>query len=165
MNNGRNMHGMAIGPPSNGTGGGKVTMNHHHMMMHETFFWGMNTEILFSSWSGYNNLDMYILVLVVVFFMAIFVEFLPHSNYIKGDNNVDHVRVGLLQTTLYSLRIGLGYVVMLAVMSFNVGVFLVAIVGRLLGFFVFGSRVLKKSSYELLLLINFINGIHVFTLV
>ncbi|KAG5598567.1 hypothetical protein H5410_029937 [Solanum commersonii] len=49
---------------------------------------------------------------------------------------------------------------MLAVMSFNVGVILVAIVGRLLGFLIFGSRVLRKSSYELLLLINFINGIH-----
>ncbi|KAG5598566.1 hypothetical protein H5410_029936 [Solanum commersonii] len=97
MNNGGHMHGMAIGPPSNGTGGGKVTMNHRHMMMHETFFWGKNTEILFSSWSGYNNLGMYILGLVFVFFMTIFIEFLSHSNY---------MRVGLLQTTLYGLRIG-----------------------------------------------------------
>ncbi|KAL3365211.1 hypothetical protein AABB24_010392, partial [Solanum stoloniferum] len=150
MNNGGHMHGMAIRPPSNGTGGGKVTMNHRHMMMHTAFFWGKNTEILFSSWPGYNNLGMYILGLVFIFFMAIFFEFLSHSNYIKGDNNVDHVRVGLLQTTLYGLRVGLGYVVMLAVMSFNVGIFLVAIVGRLLGFLIFGSRVLRKSSYELL---------------
>uniref|UniRef100_A0A3Q7GQH0 Copper transport protein n=1 Tax=Solanum lycopersicum TaxID=4081 RepID=A0A3Q7GQH0_SOLLC len=119
----------------------------------------MDTEILFSSWPGY------ILALVVIFFMAIFVEFLSHSNYNKWNSNVDDVRVGFVQTTLYGLRIGLGYVVMLAVMSFNVGVFLVAIVGRLLGFLVFGTTVLRKSSYELLLLINFVNGIHVFTLV
>ncbi|KAM3376136.1 hypothetical protein P3S68_014850 [Capsicum galapagoense] len=65
---------------------------------------------------------MYILALVVVFFIAILVEFLSHSKYIKED--ADNVTAGLLQTTLYGLRIGLAYVVMLAVMSFNAGVFL-----------------------------------------
>ncbi|MCE5167478.1 Copper transporter 6, partial [Datura stramonium] len=107
-----------------------MMMNHHHMMMHMTFFWGKNAEILFSGWPGYDNLGMYILALVVVFFIAIFIEFLSHSNYINGN----HVVAGLLQTTLYGLRTGLGYVVMLAVMSFNGGVFLVAIVGHSLGF-------------------------------
>ncbi|KAM3376133.1 copper transporter 6-like [Capsicum galapagoense] len=158
MNNSGDMDGMAMGPPSNGTGGGRITMNHQHMMMHVTFFWEKSAEILFSGWPpGYDNLGMYILALVIVFSMAVFVEFLSSSNYIN-ESNVDHVIAGLLQTILYGLRIGLAYVVMLAVMSFNVGVFLVAIVGRLLGFLVFGRRVSKKSSYELLLLINFING-------
>ncbi|XP_060175073.1 copper transporter 6-like [Lycium barbarum] len=151
MNNDSHMHGMAMAPPpssaamNNGTGGGGgMMMNHRHMMMHMTFFWGKNTEILFSGWPGYDNLGMYILALVVVFFMAIFVEFLSHSNYIN--ENADHVTAGLLQTTLYGLRIGLAYIVMLAVMSFNGGVFLVAIVGHSLGFLVFGSRVFKKPS-------------------
>ncbi|PHU13892.1 Copper transporter 1 [Capsicum chinense] len=79
-------------------------------------------------WPGYNNLGMYILALVVVFFIAILVEFLSHSKNIKED--ADNLTAGLLQTTLYGLRIGLAYVVMLAVMSFNAGVFLVAIVGH-----------------------------------
>ncbi|KAK4717738.1 hypothetical protein R3W88_016076 [Solanum pinnatisectum] len=122
---------------------GMMMKNHHHMM-HMTFFWGKNTEILFSGWPGYDNLGMYILTLVVVFFMAIFVEFLSHSNYINKSNVDDHMTCGLLQTTLYGLRTGLAYIVMLAVMSFNVGVFLVAIVGHSLGFMVFGSRVLRN---------------------
>ncbi|XP_004240384.2 copper transporter 6-like [Solanum lycopersicum] len=158
MKNDGHMHGMAMGPPSppslssitmnNATGGGSGMMmkNNHHMMMHMTFFWGKNTEILFSGWPGYDNLGMYILALVVVFFMAIFVEFLSHSNYINKSNVDDDVTCGFLQTILYGLRIGLAYVVMLAVMSFNGGVFLVAIVGHSLGFMVFGSRVFKKSS-------------------
>ncbi|WMV59821.1 hypothetical protein MTR67_053206, partial [Solanum verrucosum] len=75
------------------------------------------TEILFSSWHGYDNLS-----------------------------NVDHVTSGLLQTTLYGLRIGLIYVAMLVVMSFNGGVILVGIVGHSLGFLFFGSRVFKKPS-------------------
>ncbi|KAL3365213.1 hypothetical protein AABB24_010393 [Solanum stoloniferum] len=158
MNNDGHMHGMAMGPPplssstimnnATGGGGGMMMKNHHHMMMHMTFFWGKTTEILFSGWPGYDNLGMYILALVVVFFMAVFVEFLSQSNYINKSNVDDHVTFGLLQTILYGLRIGLAYVVMLAVMSFNGGVFLVAIVGHSLGFMVFGSRVFKKSSSE-----------------
>ncbi|KAG5603729.1 hypothetical protein H5410_025221 [Solanum commersonii] len=102
-------------------------------------------EILFSSWHGYDNLDMYILRLVVIFFMRVFVEFLSHSNYVYK-SNVDHVTYGLLQTTLYGLRIGLAYVAMLVAMSYNGGVFLVGIVGHSLGFLFFGSRVFKKPS-------------------
>ncbi|CAN4102262.1 unnamed protein product [Withania somnifera] len=150
------MHGITMGLPSNdSTGGGRMMMNHQDLIMHVTFFWGKNTEILFSGWPGYDNLGMYILALVFVFFLAVLVEFLSNSNYIN-ESNVDHVTAGLLQTILYGLRIGLAYVVMLAVMSFNAGVFLVALVGRSLGFLIFGSRVSKKSSYELL--IYFING-------
>ncbi|KAK4706609.1 hypothetical protein R3W88_033841 [Solanum pinnatisectum] len=72
--------------------------------------------------------------------MTIFVEFLSRSNYVNK-SHVDHVTSGLLQTTLSGLRIGLAYVVMLVVMSFNGCVFLVGIVGHSLGFLYFGSRV------------------------
>ncbi|KAG5610834.1 hypothetical protein H5410_022115 [Solanum commersonii] len=83
--------------------------------------------------------------LLLSFFMTIFVEFLSHSYYVNK-NHVDHVTSGLLQKTLYGLRIGLAYVVMLVVMSFNGCVFLVGIVGHSLGFLFFGSRILKKIS-------------------
>ncbi|CAN4102264.1 unnamed protein product [Withania somnifera] len=152
--NGGHMHGMTMVPtqPSSSVtmnndtrgGSGMTMMNHHHMMMHMTFFWGKNMEILFSGWPGYDNLNMYILALVIVFFLAALLEFLSHSSYIN--ENTDSVTAGFLQTTLYGLRIGLAYVVMLAVMSYNGGVFLVAIVGHSLGFLAFGSRVFKKST-------------------
>ncbi|KAL3329690.1 hypothetical protein AABB24_033844, partial [Solanum stoloniferum] len=90
-------------------------VNNHHMM-HMTFFWGENAEILFSGWPGYNNIE-----------------------------SANHVATGLIQTALYGIRIGLAYLVMLSVMSFNGGIFLAAIAGHTLGFLVFGSRIFKKS--------------------
>lgn len=134
--------GMAAPPPSINSAAGN---NHsrHHMMMHMTFFWGGNAEVLFSGWPGYNNMGMYVLALFFVFLLAFFAEWISHTNYIKESAN--HVAAGLIQTALYGVRIGLAYLVMLAVMSFNTGIFLVAIAGHTLGFLVFGSRVFKKS--------------------
>ncbi|KAK2976445.1 hypothetical protein RJ640_015568 [Escallonia rubra] len=147
MNDGH-MHGgmdgsMGMAPPTmNGTG----TMVHPHrrmmMMMHMTFFWGKNSEILFSGWPGTDS-GMYALALVFVFFLAFIVEWLSHSRFIKQEAN--HVAAGLAQTLMHALRVGLAYLVMLAVMSFNAGVFIVAVAGHTLGFFFFGSRVFKKS--------------------
>jgi len=137
MNGAMNMHG-DMAPPAR-----DAAVNNHHMMMHMTFFWGKNAEILFSGWPGYNNIGMYVFALFVVFLLAFFVEWLSHSNYIKESAN--HVTAGLIQTALYGIRIGLAYLVMLSVMSFNGGIFLAAISGHTLGFLVFGSRVFKKS--------------------
>ncbi|CAA2984065.1 copper transporter 6-like [Olea europaea subsp. europaea] len=129
--------GMGIAPPPG-------AFHHRHMMMHMTFFWGKNTEILFHGWPGYNNSGMYALALVVVFLLAVMVEWLSHCNYVKETSN--RLAAGLLQTLMYAIRIGLAYMVMLAVMSFNGGVFLVAIAGHTVGFFAFGSRFFKKPS-------------------
>ncbi|KAL3329691.1 hypothetical protein AABB24_033844, partial [Solanum stoloniferum] len=136
MNDAVNMHG-DMAPPAPAS-----AVNNHHMM-HMTFFWGENAEILFSGWPGYNNIGMYVFALFVVFLLAFFVEWLSHSNYIKESAN--HVATGLIQTALYGIRIGLAYLVMLSVMSFNGGIFLAAIAGHTLGFLVFGSRIFKKS--------------------
>lgn len=152
MNDSGHMHGMGgmtMGPPgpgamTNGTaGGGMPIMRHRHMMMHMTFFWGKNAEILFSGWPGYDNMGMYVLALVVVFMLAFLVEWLSACKFIKESSN--HVAAGFLQTLLHGIRIGLAYMVMLAVMSFNAGVFLVAIAGHATGFFFFGSRVFNSS--------------------
>ncbi|XP_073057603.1 copper transporter 6-like [Primulina eburnea] len=126
--------------PSNST---MPMMGHRHMMMHMTFFWGRNAEILFDGWPGYDRLGMYILALAVVFLLAIFVEWLSHCNIIRESSRHSAV-AGMLQTLVYCVRIGLAYLVMLAVMSFNGGVFIVAIAGHALGFFFFGSMAFKK---------------------
>ncbi|OAY57802.1 copper transporter 1 [Manihot esculenta] len=126
---------------SNATGG--MTMTHHmNMMTHMTFFWGKNAEILFDGWPG-TRTGMYVLALIAVFFFAFLVEWLSHCQLIKPGST--HLAAGLIQTFLHALRISLAYLVMLAVMSFNVGVLLVAVAGHTLGFLFFGSRAFKKS--------------------
>ncbi|KAK7312445.1 hypothetical protein VNO77_36311 [Canavalia gladiata] len=133
------MGGMTPPPPStNGT----MTMHHHNMMMmHMTFFWGKDTNILFNNWPGGKS-GMYVLALVFVFVMAFFVELLSQTRFIKPGLN--HVVAGLIQTLVHVLRVGLAYLVMLALMSFNGGVFLVAILGHALGFFI-STMAFKKS--------------------
>lgn len=54
----------------------------------------------------------------------------------------------MVKTLMHVVRVGLGYMVMLAVMSFNVGVFLVALAGHGVGFFLFGSRVFRGEGGE-----------------
>ncbi|XP_015575496.1 copper transporter 1 [Ricinus communis] len=147
MDHGHDMPGMGGMTPSstmnntNSTGGGMM-MHHHKMMMHMTFFWGENAEILFSGWPGART-GMYVLALIFVFVLSFLVEWLSHSRLIKPGS--PHVTAGLIQTLLHTMRVGLAYLVMLAVMSFNGGVFLVAVAGHCLGFLIFGSRVFKKT--------------------
>ncbi|KAA8543810.1 hypothetical protein F0562_022013 [Nyssa sinensis] len=131
MDHGGHQHGMEP-PPMDGEG----MQNMNHMMMHMTFFWGKNAEILFSGWPGTRS-GMYALALIVVFMLAVIVEWLSHCKLIKDGSN--HVAAGLIQTLMHAIRIGLAYMVMLAVMSFNVGVFIAAVAGHTLGFFLFGS--------------------------
>lgn len=133
------MHGM---DGMNGTEG----MPHHKMtMMHMTFFWGKNAEILFSEWPG-TSAGMYALALIFVFVLSVLVEWLSHCRLIKPGS--PELAAGLIQTMLHAMRVGLAYMVMLAVMSFNAGVFLVAVAGHTVGFLLFGSRVFKKSDTE-----------------
>lgn len=137
-NHHHHMDGMA--PPP------EMTMHKHHemtSMMHMTFFWGTNANILFHGWPG-NRSSMYALALIFIFVLAFVVEWLSNCRLIKDDSSA--AAAGLIRTLLHTVRVGLAYLVMLAVMSFNVGVFLVAIGGHCLGFFLFGSRFFKKSS-------------------
>ncbi|VVB04585.1 unnamed protein product [Arabis nemorensis] len=134
------MHNMP--PPSSSS-----MTNHtkpHMMMMHMTFFWGKNTEVLFSGWPGTSS-GMYALCLIVVFFLAVIAEWLAHSPIFRADGSTDRT-AGIAQTAVYTLKTGLSYLVMLAVMSFNGGVFIVAIAGYAVGFLLFGSTVFKKPS-------------------
>nr|KYP37131.1 Copper transporter 1 [Cajanus cajan] len=113
-------------------GMGMGMMMHDKMMMHMTFFWGKDTEILFHKWPG-GRTGMYAVALVFVFVMALLVELISSTRFIKPGSN--HVLAGLFKTVLHVLRVGLAYLVMLALMSFNGGVFLAALLGHALGFF------------------------------
>ncbi|XP_010473087.1 PREDICTED: copper transporter 6 [Camelina sativa] len=118
----------------------------HMMVMHMTFFWGKNTEVLFSGWPGTSS-GMYALCLIVVFLLAVIAEWLAHSAILSGRGSTN-CAPGIAQTAVYTLKTGLAYLVMLAVMSFNVGVFIVAIAGFSVGFFLFGSTAIKKPSND-----------------
>ncbi|XP_052172810.1 copper transporter 6-like [Diospyros lotus] len=135
------MHGMAPAPvEANATG--MPNMRHRHgMFMHMSFFWGHDALILFSGWPG-THFGMYFLALIFVFVLSVLVEWLCHCRLVSDAS--DSLAGGLAQTAAYGVRVGLAYMVMLAVMSFNVGVFLMAVAGHALGFFLFGSRVFRK---------------------
>ncbi|XP_030524158.1 copper transporter 2-like [Rhodamnia argentea] len=110
---------------------------HHHkmMMMHMTFFWGTHSEILFSSWPG-TRTGMYALALVFVFALCVLVEWLSHCRFPAKPG----VASRLLRSLLHALRMGLAYLAMLALMSFNGGVFLAAVAGHAVGFLAFANR-------------------------
>ncbi|KAK1428689.1 hypothetical protein QVD17_17528 [Tagetes erecta] len=116
---------------------GGMDMGMDMSMTHMTFYWGKDAWILFEGWPG-NNTTMYILALVFVFFLALILEFLAHSHITPSKSN------RILRTMIHTFRVVFSYLVMLAVMSFNIGVFVMAIAGHVVGFYVF--RVLNNSS-------------------
>ncbi|XP_010520243.1 PREDICTED: copper transporter 3 [Tarenaya hassleriana] len=117
------------------------------MMMHMTFFWGKDTEVLFDGWPGRDNLGMYWLCLAVIFLLAAASEWLSRCRLLRPGGSP--LGGGLAQTAVYTVRTGLSYLVMLAVMSFNGGVFLAAMAGFGLGFFVFGSRAFRSTDSKI----------------
>ncbi|KAM7257602.1 hypothetical protein ACFE04_013343 [Oxalis oulophora] len=132
-----NMHNMSgMAPPRNMSGHGKK-------MMHMSFYWGNYGYILFTGWPGTSS-GMYALALILVFFLAVLIEWLSHSRLLKAGSN--NVVAGCVQTAMHAVRMGLAYFVMLAVMSFNGGVLLMVILGHAVGFFAFGSRAVKRND-------------------
>lgn len=130
MNDGHmpGMNGTTTPPPRN---------HHEMMMMHMTFFWGTKSEILFSGWPG-TRTGMYALALVFVFVLCVLVEWLTHRSRLLLPAKPG-VAAGVLRSLLHALRMGLAYLAMLALMSFNVGVFLAAVAGHAVGFLAFAS--------------------------
>jgi copper transporter 1 len=133
------MDGMPM-PPKSSTNCTTMMMMGHKM--HMTFFWGRDALILFNGWPAGNTAN-YLLALFMIFSMSVLIELLSqsHTRFIEPDSN--SMVAGLVQTLLHVLRVGLAYLVMLALMSFNGGVFLVAMLGHALGFF-FCGRAFKK---------------------
>ena len=128
MGGGHDMGGMMAPPPSppGGGGMGMRRMRYTHM----TFFWGKNSEILFTGWPGADG-GMYALALAAVFALAFVLEFL-------GSRRLDALlRPRAARAAVYALRVGAAYLLMLAIMSFNGGVLLVAVAGHAAGFLAF----------------------------
>lgn len=131
---------MDMSPPAmdgntstNNSTGNNMTMTMMTTKMQMSFYWGKDAVVLFSGWPK-ESLGMYILAFFFIFLLAFAVEFLSHTPPNKlGKSPV----VGAsIQAVIYAFRTGLAYLVMLAVMSFNVGIFIAAVAGHTLGFFV-----------------------------
>ncbi|PRQ43072.1 putative Ctr copper transporter [Rosa chinensis] len=118
--------------------------SHRRTMMPMTFFWGGSTEVLFSGCPGRDDPVMYVMSLAFVFVLAVLAEWLSHCSFIKSSAN--NFEVGMWRTCLYTVRSGMSSLVMLAVMSFNGGVFLAAVGGHWLGFLAFWSSAFRKSG-------------------
>ncbi|KAI4354594.1 hypothetical protein L6164_003444 [Bauhinia variegata] len=113
--------------------------------INESFYWGHKAVVLFPCWPG-DNAGMYALSLIFVFVMAMLVEWLSFTNVVKLKPGSNDVVASVAKTALYGVRTALSYMVMLAVMSFNGGVFLVAIGGHVIGFLVFGTRAIRNKA-------------------
>ncbi|XP_031488857.1 copper transporter 1-like [Nymphaea colorata] len=114
--------------------------------MHTPFFWGKDVEVWFNGWPE-GRLAMYFLSLVLVFVLSLLYEWLSVCRFLSRPD-APRAASGLLQTLLHGLRMGVGYLVMLSIMTFNVGILLVAISGHVVGFFLFGSGVFSRLNKD-----------------
>ena len=110
-----------------------ATRGRKKMKTHTTFFSGKTTES--------QSIVSYILALSYVFSLCLVIEWLSNARLIKYCSN-DNVKAGFLQTLLYGFRAALAYLVMLSVMSFDMGIILSAIAGYSIGFLVFNRLIL-----------------------
>ncbi|XWS26490.1 hypothetical protein CRYUN_Cryun26dG0036600 [Craigia yunnanensis] len=128
-------------------------------MMHMTFYWSRQVTLLFNSWRTDSWLS-YALTLLACLLASAFYQYLEHVRYrvrrggkptegtaeepfllqSKGAEagNRGKWSVGkIVGGVLFGLSSALGYLLMLAIMSFNGGVFLAIVLGLTVWFLVF----------------------------
>lgn len=134
-------------------------------MMHMTFYWGKKVTLLFDFWRTDSWLN-YAATLLVCLLFSIFYQYLEDrrlrfkmlsktrgSAPVAVDSSAAvpllYSRLGIKSgqwtaskfagSVLFAVNSGIGYLLMLAVMSFNSGVFVAVVVGLGLGYLFFRS--------------------------
>ncbi|KAL4301796.1 hypothetical protein GQ457_10G001580 [Hibiscus cannabinus] len=127
-------------------------------MMHMTFYWSRQVTLLFSSWRT-DSWPSYALTLLACVLASVFYQYLEHARYAvrRGENPSAAAEEPLLSRAnrfgggkwsgrriaggvLFGVSSGLGYLLMLAIMSFNGGVFVAIVVGLMVGYLGFRSE-------------------------
>ncbi|WVZ85572.1 hypothetical protein U9M48_032484 [Paspalum notatum var. saurae] len=139
------MGSMAMAPPAAPRHGDHAAPTPHAAAMHMSFYWGDRAAVLFPGWPGARGGGAYALCLLFVLALAALTEALAAASRCvaarrRAAGGVPASSAALL-TAAHAARMGTAYLVMLAVMSFNVGVLLAAVAGHALGFLLARSRV------------------------
>ncbi|KFK26290.1 hypothetical protein AALP_AA8G228700 [Arabis alpina] len=133
-------------------------------MMHMTFYWGIKATILFDFWKTDSWLS-YIISLLACFLFSAFYQYLenrriqfkslsssssgntppPQSDsgvsapLIPKSGNTTRSIAKTASVLLFGVNAAIGYLLMLAAMSFNGGVFIAIVVGLTVGYLFFRS--------------------------
>ncbi|KAG6498436.1 copper transporter 5.1-like [Zingiber officinale] len=126
-------------------------------MMHMTFYWGIKATILFDSWRT-DSWTSYLLSLVALFAVAAFYQYMEDRRlrfkFLAVGSKRSPIAAPLLAPAsfavagsparlatalLFGVNSAIGYLLMLAVMSFNAGIFIAVVVGLAVGYLLFRS--------------------------
>lgn len=127
-------------PEMASSGGPMPVLPTEKAVAHTSFWVGTNVMVLFPGWPGNYSLLHYYLALLLVFVLALLT---PICGMCSMPANEQMAPMTLL---LYAMRHGLRkclfYLLVLSVVTFNVGVFLAAIAGHVIGYFALSTCML-----------------------
>ncbi|XP_010269750.1 PREDICTED: copper transporter 5.1 [Nelumbo nucifera] len=142
-------------------------------MMHMTFYWGKNVTILFDSWNT-DSWASYSLTLLLCFLVSVVYQSMEDRRLrlklfaagkkplVVSSQNMHTALLNpgfvassrwrksakFLVAVMFGINSAVGYMLMLAVMSFNGGVFIAVVLGLSVGYLVFRSDDEELSVVE-----------------
>ena len=119
--------------------------NMSSMDMHMSFYWGKDVTVLFSGWPESNS-GMYVLALFFVLLLGAAIEVLSMLPAVKPGTRP--ILGASTQASVHTVRMCFAYMVMLSVMSYNLGIFIAAVAGHAIGFFIVKFWSLAKETEQ-----------------